>query len=186
MLFRPGFRYTNLAALSPQPSGGGNEAETTTLLAAMSSQPDATRTTAINTLIAALKTAGIWAKLDVLYILAAHDAQAARLNWKTPASFTATAVNTPTFTTDRGYNGNGSTSYLTTGFTPSTHATQMTQNSASVFAWNRTARAGATGAACGCDDGNTSALNLFLRYSDGNAYGRVNDAPSSGGFTNAN
>ena len=34
----------------------------------------------IKTLVDSLKSAGVWAKLDALYLLAAHDAQAARLN----------------------------------------------------------------------------------------------------------
>lgn len=108
------------------------EPEALTLFAAMSSQPDNTRKALINTVIAALKTAGIWTSLDVFYALAAHDSQAALLNWKNPATFTAAEVNSPTFTTDRGYAGNGSTSYLNTGFNPSTAGGNYTQNAASL------------------------------------------------------
>jgi hypothetical protein len=104
----------------------------------MGTEPDDTRKGIIDTLISDLKTAGIWAKLDVLWVLAAHDAQAARLNWKAPASFALTAVNSPTFTTDRGYAGNGSTSYLTTGWDPATNGSQWTQNNAEIAFWSRT------------------------------------------------
>lgn len=100
----------------------------------MSSQPDTVRKTRINALIAALKDAGVWAKLDLLYLPAAHDAQAARLNWVS-SSYDLTAVNSPTFTTDRGYAGNGTTSYLTTGFVPSTNAVAATLNSMMMGAW---------------------------------------------------
>jgi hypothetical protein len=154
--------------------GGGNEAETDTLVAAMSSTPDATRIGHINTLILALKNAGIWSKLDVLWITAAHDAQAARLNWKTPASFALTAVNTPTFTTDRGYKGNGSSSYLNTGWNANTNGVNYTQNSASAVFWNRTARAANDKALFGVYDGGAE-INTYPRYVGDEFYGRVND-----------
>ena len=116
----------------------GYDSAASSLFARMSSEPSATRKGHINTLISALKTAGIWTKLDVLYILAAHDAQAARLNWKADA-YNLTAVNSPTFTTDRGYAGDGSTSYLDTGWDAATNGAQFTQNSATIFGWSRTA-----------------------------------------------
>jgi hypothetical protein len=93
-------------------------AEAVALFARMSSQPDSVRKGLINDLIVALKTAGVWTKLEVLYLFAAHDAQAARLNWIS-SSFDATTANSPVFTTDRGYAGDGSTSYLSTGWNPS-------------------------------------------------------------------
>lgn len=105
-------------------------AETTTLLAAMSVQPDQRRTAIIDTFIGALKAAGVWSKIDAMWVAAAHDEQAGRLNWKSPGSFTLTAVNTPTFTTDRGFNGNGSTSYLDTGWDRSTDGVQYTRDDA--------------------------------------------------------
>jgi hypothetical protein len=118
-------------------AGPSYEAESVTLFAAMSVQPDVTRKGHINTLVAALKTAGVWTKLDILYLLAAHDAQAARLNWKVPASFAATAVNSPTFTVDRGYAGDGATSYLNTGFVPSSNGVTYTRDSAHMAFWDR-------------------------------------------------
>ncbi|MFG1397189.1 hypothetical protein [Roseixanthobacter pseudopolyaromaticivorans] len=65
--------------------------ETTSLLARMSVQPAAGRRTQIDTLVKSLLAAGIWTKLDALYLLAAHDAQAARLNlvpWSGPVTNT--------------------------------------------------------------------------------------------------
>lgn len=120
-------------------AASGYSAEATAYFAAMSVAPDATRKGHLNTLIAALKTAGVWAKLDALYIMAAHDAQAARVNAVNPASV-ATTSGTLTFTTDRGYAGNGTTGYMSTGFNPSTASNpKFTQNSAHMGAWSRTA-----------------------------------------------
>ena len=106
--------------------------EAQTLLRYMSFPAQGRRVQLIDRFIRRLKNSGLWSGLDVLWVLRAHDAQAARLNWKNPASFALTATNSPTFTTDRGYAGNGSSSYLDTGWTPSTNAAQFTQNSASL------------------------------------------------------
>lgn len=81
------------------------------------SLPTGTAFTAGNLLIKELKTAGIWNKLDIFYVFATNgDSDFATLNWKTPASFQATKVNSPTFTSLEGFTGNGSSSYLDTNF----------------------------------------------------------------------
>ena len=114
-----GYSYTN--------------AEAATLVAAMSSAPDDTRKGQIDTCIGAIKTAGVWSKLDCLWIRAAHDSQAALLDWKRLSD--STAVNSPTFTTDRGFTGDGSTSYINTNFTPSTDGANYIRDSASMGAY---------------------------------------------------
>jgi hypothetical protein len=112
---RSGGRYRRMFSGSvAQAAAPSYDAATTALLAAMSSQPDSTRAGHIDTLIAGLKTDGVWAELGLLYVMAAHDSQAARLQWLNPGTNTLTPTNTPTFTTDRGYTGGG-TSHLLTG-----------------------------------------------------------------------
>lgn len=117
--------------------GGGvsYDADASAYFAAMSVQPDATRKDLLNTLIVGLKSAGVWTKLDWLDIKAAHDAQAARINAVTPAQV-GTAVNSPTFTTDRGYTGDAATSYLNSGWNPATASSpKFVQNSCSMGVW---------------------------------------------------
>jgi hypothetical protein len=120
------------------------EAETNALLALFTVQPDATRKGHINTLIASLKngaTSGtnIFAGLDFLHVYAAHDEQAARRNWIQDA-YHSGAINSPTFTSDRGFAGNGTSSYLDTNFNPTTASSpKFTQNNASGGVWSRTA-----------------------------------------------
>lgn len=102
---------------------------------------DDTRKGHINTLIASLKTgaisgSNIWAKLPCLYVMAAADAQAAQRNWISD-TFNLTPVSSPTFTADRGYAGNGSSSYLTTGFDPASSSALFTQNDNSFGNWVR-------------------------------------------------
>jgi hypothetical protein len=132
---RMGAGFGRLGAQHRAGAGPSYSEEAIALFEAFTSQPDADRKGVIDTFIVALKTAGIWTELDILYVTAAHDAQAARLNWKSPGTFTLTPTNSPTFTTDRGYAGDGSTSRLATGFTPSTHGVNFIQNDAGLWVW---------------------------------------------------
>lgn len=104
--------------------------------ASMTVQPDATRKGLINSAFLSLKAAGVYAKLDTLHLVAAHDAQAARLNIK-GAAYSLTVVNAPTFTVDRGYQGDGvSASLVITGYNPSVADGKLyTLDSAAVGAW---------------------------------------------------
>lgn len=90
--------------------------QTKRLVAAMTTAPSAARRALIDATIFDLIAAGLWSKLGVLYVLAAHDAQAARLNWKDPTgSLNLVAVNSPAFTADSGYAGDGTAAYLRLG-----------------------------------------------------------------------
>jgi hypothetical protein len=113
----------------------GYSAEATTYFAGMSVQPDDTRKTALAALIDGLKTDGVWIKLDWLAICAAHDEQAGRVNAITPAQV-MTVGSAPTFTTDRGFTGNGSSQYLDSGFNPTTASSpKYVRDSASMGVW---------------------------------------------------
>src|SRR5690606_39788847 len=84
---------------------------------------------------------GAWGALDGLYVLAAHDAQAARINWKDPANV-ATTINAPTFTADRGYQGDGSSSSLDTNFNPVSASQNYQQDACHLGVWPLTDRRG--------------------------------------------
>lgn len=112
------------------------ETETTALVARMSVAPDSTRRNHINNLIQSLKLSGVWSKLELFYVMAAHDAQAAQLNWVANAN-NLVPNSSPTFTTDRGYAGNGTSAYLATGLNHSL-ATKALQNSQFFALGNRT------------------------------------------------
>lgn len=155
---------------APSPS---YSAEATALFARMTSQPDATRKGHINTLIEALKTAGVWVKQDALYLMAAHDAQAARLNWIAD-QYNLSAINSPSFTVDQGYTGDGSSSYLSPGIDP-TGLTRFQRDSANFSGWCRS-EVNATlplgGTAAGAPN-----IQIYPRTS-GLLNGRANDATS--------
>jgi hypothetical protein len=145
----------------------------------MTVRPQGNRAFLISDTIRRLKAADIWAKLDVLWTRAAHDEQAARLNWTNPALYTTTTVNSPTFTADRGYAGNGSSSYLTWNWIPSTNKVNYTLNAGSVFAWNRTNRANASEQLLGVTTSITGDIVMAVKWIDGNFYGSVNSTGTS-------
>lgn len=89
------------------------------LFSRMTVQPSSQRKALINDLIVAGKAKSFWAKLDALWVHAAHDAQAGRLNWIADI-YNCVPVMAPVFTVDRGYMGDGSSSYLDTKFNPAT------------------------------------------------------------------
>ena len=93
--------------------------------------PSAATQTAHNTFVASLKTANLWGEFDLLNIYYGDMTQDfARINWANPVvGSLATLVNSPTYTNMRGFNSNGSSSYILTGFNPSA-GTNYTLNDA--------------------------------------------------------
>lgn len=115
-------------------TGGGVLPETEALIARFTTPPTSQRKTAINAFFAAGKAGGWLAKADAIWFEAAADEQAARRNWIADA-FNLSAVNAPAFTADRGFAGNGSTSYLDTGLNLTSGGLKATQNSHTVLSW---------------------------------------------------
>lgn len=157
-------------------SGGQGDEASELLFSYMAVQPTAARKVILNAFITTLKGAGIWQKLDLLYVLAAHDAQAARLNWIAPQANALVATNSPVFTVDQGYAGDAVAARLElASWTPG----QQTQNSAVLGIYVRTAAS---------YDGATLRMDLFTSPSrmnrrnstDSAAYQfRVNDGTSA-------
>jgi hypothetical protein len=123
----------------PNVTIGTYEDETWSFLARTATAQVAARKTVYNTLVAALKSAGVWTKLDGLYCFDAATTTTALLNLKS-SSFPATAVNSPAFTADQGYSLTGASSHaISTTFNPSSSGGSWAQNSACMFAWCNTA-----------------------------------------------
>ncbi|QMP88452.1 putative YapH protein [Flavobacterium phage vB_FspP_elemoC_3-9B] len=96
--------------------------------------PSASQQIIQNQLVIDLKAGGIWNKLDVLYIFANDGGgDFGTLNWKSPLANQATLINTPTFTTNEGFIGNGTSSYIDTNFTPSTDGVNYQLDNASRY-----------------------------------------------------
>lgn len=107
------------------------------LFARMAVEPDDQRKRDINNLVVALKAAGVWEKFDCFYVMAAHDAQAARLNWIEDV-YDLQAFNSPVFTVDRGYTGDGASAYLSTGFNAATAGGAYALDDAHLGVWGLT------------------------------------------------
>lgn len=156
-------------------AGGGRaySAQARAFFSRLSVQPTDTRKGQYNTLITSLVSAGVWAKLDALYMFAAAD-QATALTNLVSSSYGATAVNSPTFTTDQGFNGNGSTSYVNTNFNPATAGGQFSLNSAHFGIWDLTATPQVGVVQGGSYNGTQFSYVAF--QSSGNATGSLNSS----------
>ncbi len=99
--------------------------------------PSASLQTKQNTLVLALKAAGVWSLIDVLYFFKNNNAGLANfslLNWKTPSSFACSSGVPPTYGVN-GYTGNGSTQFLTTNWTPKTNGVNFALADCSLFGY---------------------------------------------------
>lgn len=161
---------------SPLGGGARYDPAAQAIFAAFTTPPTTARKAIINTCVVALKTAGVWSILDCLYVMAAADSQAARVNWKSPGTFTLSPANSPTFTVDRGYQGDGSTSYIDTGFTPSTAGGSFSLNSAHLGVWSRS---DVNAGVCDMGAGSGAATSSMFARSAGNFAGRSNDSSGS-------
>jgi hypothetical protein len=161
-----------LAAGKAASSTGGAEA---TAFLARTSGLNGTHTNAYIALIDGLVADSLWTAFDAIYIMATQDATTSLLSLVS-ATFNITAVNSPTFTADSGYAGNGSSSYLNTNFNASTATTpNFVRDSAHYSVWNLT-NAKPDGGLIG--NSNNSASWQFF---SGDSYPRCNDAGS--GYT---
>lgn len=133
-------------------------------------QPSVARKNLYNAMISSLVAAGVWPKLDVLYIFAAADLATALSNLAGP-NYGATAINSPAFTADIGITG-ASTKYIASGFNPTTATNpNFNPNDASLFAWGDQT-AGNAGALAGY--ASSFLTQLYARWTDGKFYGAVN------------
>ncbi len=135
----------------------GMDADADILIRAMTTTPTGARQALINSTILSLKSFGIWTLLDEIWFLAAASSQAGLLGWKRYKDCTNTSM---TFTTDRGFAGDGTTKYLSTGFNPSTNGVNFIQDNHSWGVYSRTNTQDA-GTDMGCI--NTRLCQLLLR-----------------------
>jgi hypothetical protein len=134
-------------------AGGGFDADYQKILTLSSAAgytlPSAGQQIKQNDLVLALKAGGIWSKLDT-FALFANDVNIsnpipnpysnafALVDWirtaNTNTLVTYTAVNSPTWSSNGGFTGNGTSSYIDTNFNPATQGVNYTLNNASRYA----------------------------------------------------
>ena len=143
--------------------------------------PSAAQQTLQNTLVTDLKTAGVWDKLDLFYVFATDgDSDYATLNWKAPSSHQTTKVNSPTFTSNEGFNGDLTSSYLDTNFQLDSIGLNSSLNSVSFGGYKHTRR-DLFGTYFSCEMGiiQTSPSVVGTHF-NGNGGQRVNNSASNG------
>lgn len=126
-------------------------AEASAYILRMATDPGQTRRGLVDTVFGSLKTgavsgSNVYAKLDIVYLLAAHESATALLNLK-GATYNATAgggMGAGDFTTDRGYAGDAVAKYLDTNFADNTAAVNWSQDSAALGVWVNQESAGST------------------------------------------
>lgn len=96
-------------------------------------QPDAARKVIYNTLFVELKASGAWFVRDFYHVIG-PDVQATGFNLRS-TSYTLTPYNSPVFTADRQYMGDGTGVSLGTNAT-TTAMTYFTQDSANIAGWS--------------------------------------------------
>jgi len=122
--------------------------------------PSAAQQTIQNTLVEDLKTAGVWSKLDALYIMA-NDGSSdfGRLNWASPSTFELSEVNSPIFTSNQGFSATftANQSTLDTGINMGVDTTQFNQSTlnGSFGGWSYNVKLGGGPAIMG-DQGNVN------------------------------
>jgi hypothetical protein len=171
-----------LTSIAVDRSGVSYSAEATALFARFTTPPTTPRKALIDALIVSLKTAGVWAKLDALYLTAAATSQAARQNWVQDL-YNISAVNAPTFTADRGYAGDGSSSYLDSNFNMATAGGLFALNSSHLSVWDRTARVGANSVEIGGRKADSTSFSSITIRSTANQ--QIGDQQDAAGFTAA-
>jgi hypothetical protein len=155
----------------------GLDADASALIARMTTAPTTKHRNAINRLVISLKACGAWSLMDALYVMAAQDEQAANLNWVS-TSYNLTATGTVSFTAYRGYTPNGSSTYLDTGFNPTTASSpKFTRNDAHMSGWHLTNNI--NGAGTSYDIGNLN--SRIIKLSTGGTSIRPNSGNESVG-----
>jgi hypothetical protein len=130
--------------------------------------PSASQQLLQNQLVVDLKDGGIWDKLDTFAVFATDgDSDFALIDWINLSDYTA--YNSPTFTTNQGFTGNGSSAYIDSNFNAFTNGINYSLNSASIGGFMRiySASSGSSDGIIYADDGSTRA---WLRYTSTRTY----------------
>ena len=145
----------------PIPQGTSSfDPAATALFARMSPAPTWRRKLYINRLIVSLKRAGVWAKTDILYLLAADASANALLNWKGLSPVSALANMGAAFTTDQGFKGDGSSTSIQVNYGPPTSLFAAASHHLGV--WVRTAPSLSDRALSGVEDGASHSVAIRL------------------------
>lgn len=129
--------FARAAAVAGEPSAYTEQYQA--VLDVWTTDPTGDTLTWQNNLVYSLDTAGFWDNGDLLYIpaITENGDGEATVNWLNPGTYDLTETNSPTWTDNEGYTGNGTNSYLTTGWDVANNGVNYTQNDASICVYIR-------------------------------------------------
>ena len=179
-------RYRPNHAAVMVPAGASEDAATTAwvnAVVAAGGSVGATQRGYVNTLITSLKAHSLWTIQERIWLHASENIKQATIDIVNLG--VATEVSSPSFTASQGYTGNGSSSYLDTGWSSGSN---YTQNSASISAYIRTSRAGNNNyaALARVDTATTGTSDMIWPLSGGVFSYDVNDGAFSNQPANTN
>lgn len=182
MLFLPAWRATNVAAM------GGFDVDASAWQAAVigaGGTVTAADFSLVNAFIKGLKSNNlwIWDRLWVHCLGAPGNTAAGLIDLVNRA--TATATNSPTFLLHGGVTSDGATSYVKSGFNPSTSGVNYLQNSATAFTYQNTTRVASTSDSLGVSDASNIQTVISPRFTGNIAGGNVNNTAAAGSATGA-
>lgn len=160
--------------------GAGLDPDAVTYWGPYAGSISAARLALDNQLFTDLKAAGLFAKFDCFYIFA-HEIQALSYRNLIKRAHDCTDGVAPTWTQDRGIQGNGTTQYVLTNYQPNTHMVNLSLNSGTLVIYSRTNLSSSTQCDIGGrNDDNTNLINLFSRSGTNNMVGNINANSSNG------
>lgn len=137
----------------------------------------AARLSLVSNTIRSLKAAGIWPILDRFLVPAAENSLQGRTCWK--SLVVATAINSPTFTANRGFTSDGLSSYLDSNYPPAS-GPNFTLNSGAIFEYSNTSRAAGDLQPIGVVNGATAQVLISSFFTGSVGVGRVNNSNATG------
>lgn len=139
--------------------------------------PSASQQALQNTLVTDLKTAGIWDKLDMLFVFANNGSEEYSLiDWKNPTGTLGTAYSDIAWASNTGFTGDGTADYIDTGHVSGTtgaggNTPQFGANSASMGVFSLTNYSSSTGNDYPISsDSSTQRIRFFGTSSGGNRF----------------
>lgn len=163
----------------------GFSAEYAAVMAAMTNKPSGSIMTAQDTMVKALVDAGVWDKLDVLYLFAqeSNDDGEALINWINPGANDGTLINAPSFVSLEGFTTDGLTNYINTNWNPTDDGSKFLPASAQISFYeidNVLASGVAVGSYLSVSNDNACYINV---NGSGSLNGRLYEGTAVPGFT---
>jgi len=132
-------RYSNYTALPPPPAEGYTT-QYDAILAAWTNDPTGDTLEWQDNMVYSLDSAGYWDRIKLFYVMANGRNANAKINWVSPGTYNLTdpGSTNPTFTAYQGFDGDGSSDYLSTGWLPATDSTGVGVNDITLASWQLT------------------------------------------------